>query len=449
MPGGGTNQGWSLDDFDLATQWPWLFVGFVAVLLLGLLLALALRAPHPRAPFAALVGVTAGLQTAQVSGIHIFCLAVAAWLLFGVTRERTGRPKFAEPLLVVTCAVLLACTALFGEMVNNRLTAIQLVMLAATAGCLAAFGSRVDLRPALLGVLTVISIGSLVGIMQYVGVIPYAGFLGTRRPIGIYVEPDWLGMYSAVALVIAYRVRTGKWRTPLVCVNLVALMLAAARAAWLAVIVICVLGWIITRCTDPSPSEEPRARGGERFLFIGAALVVVVALVASPKLLDSLVDRVAGTSASQPDVGAMARKQQTNSLLTLNSAAPWNGLGLSASGRVGVSGRIDYMGTAKNNVASNWVLGWWVEGGWLAVPLILFFLYSPIRRLNATSGMTMTVVLISSLFSNAMVIPISWFCMALCLMNTERRSDDLPAGQQRDRISGVDDRVPSDNLASR
>lgn len=410
-----------LGDVDLANQWPLVLIGLVVLLLAIILMTTLLQARHPRGPMAAVVGATAGLQTAQVGGLHVFCVAVAAWLLFGVLREPAGRPRVGRALAVVGCAAPLASTALTGEMVNSGRVAVQLMVLAATAACLAAFGTRADVRPALLGLLAVISVGCLVGLMQYVGVVPYAGFDGTRRPIGIYLEPDWLGMYSAVGLIIAFRIRTGRWRAPLVCLTSMALLLAAARAAWLAVVVVTVLGLVVSRFAGPASAEEPRPRIGDRRMIAGALVVVAVALVVSPKLQDSLLNRVVGTSTTQPDVSALARQQQNSSMLTLDARAPWNGLGLSASGRVGVSGRIAYLGTSDNNVASNWILGWWVDGGWLSLPLILMFVGATARRINVTSGLALAAVLVSSLFSNALMYPIAWFCVALCLMNTERR----------------------------
>jgi hypothetical protein len=56
-------------------------------------------------------------------------------------------------------------------------------------------------------------------------------------------------------------------------------------------------------------------------------------------------------------------------------------------------------------VASNWILGWWVDGGLLAIPLILLFAWAALTRLTTTSGLVLLAVLVNSLFSNAMLIP--------------------------------------------
>ena len=117
----------------------------------------------------------------------------------------------------------------------------------------------------------------------------------------------------------------------------------------------------------------------------------------------------------------MARNQQLESLWHLESIAPWNGLGISASGRVGVSGDITWIGQADNNVASNWVLGWWVDGKLLAVPLIALFVCAALIRANRVSGRILLLVLISSLFSNALYIPIAWLALGACLVSDRAR----------------------------
>ncbi|MDT7695023.1 MAG: hypothetical protein QOI75_4390 [Pseudonocardiales bacterium] len=406
--------------------WPLLLIGVSLLALVTTVLWVVAKLRNPSAPLAALVGATAGFQTAQVASIHVFCFAVALWLLIGALRRPRDRLRFGWPLLVVACASLLASTVLTGEMVNSKLVAIQLVLLAGTSACLIAFGSTEDVRPFLLGLLTVTSLACVAAVAQYAGVLPYKIYLGTHRPIGFYSEPDWLGMFSAVGLMIAFRNKIGWLRTPLVFLHVIVLLLAAARAAWLAVVVVAIVGYVVGKVTRRSgrTKAEP-LRGGFR-MAVGSIVVVLVALALSPELSDSLQSRIAGVSGGRTEVGAMARQQQNNSLLELESLAPWTGLGLSASGRVGVSGRIGYIGTSKNNIASNWLLGWWVDGGLFAIPIILLFLGAAARRVTVTSGLLLGVVLVSSLFSNATLIPISWLALAMCLMRTTPNDPDPP-----------------------
>lgn len=402
---------------DLSTQWPLLIVGLAGVALAAVAVAIALLAKEPRSPLAWGVGATAGLQTAQVVNVHAFCFATAAWVLFGVLRHRRGQARLVWPFLIVTAAGILASTALTGSMVNSQVTSIQLVVLAATAACVAAFADWEDIVAALRGLLAITSVACVAAVLQYIHVLPYAVYLGTRRPIGIYSEPDWMGMFAAVGLVLAYRAGKGSWRTPLILLHILALLLSAARAAWLAVVVVLVLGWLAAKITG-RPEKVERLPGGP-WAVAAVALAVVLTIVVNPSLGEALQSRLEGSSASRPDVSAMARLQQNNSLLKLESQAPWNGLGLTASGRVGVSGRITTLGTADSNVASNWLLGWWVDGGLLALGMILIFLWAACCRLSSTPGMLLTVVLVSSIFSNAMFIPISWFLLGICLARAE------------------------------
>jgi hypothetical protein len=407
-----------LTSFNLSLQWPLVLIAVSGLVFAVTVLAAVLPTDNPRPPLAALVGATAGLQTAQIGSMHVFCLAVAAWLVFGVFWKSHEPARWGWPLTIVLCVVPLAATVLTGELVNSKLVAIQLLLLAGMAGCLAAFVNRDDLRSMMMGLLAVTTLASVVAIGQYVGVVPYKVFLGTRRPIGIYAEPDWLGMFSAVGLFLAYRSKLGRWRTSVIMLHMVVLILAAARAAWLAVVIVGILGFLAVRITKRRDSEWVGSRANRWRTGAAMAVLVIAAMVASPSLRHSLADRITGLSTSRPDVSAMARQQQNNSLLVLEAQSPLTGLGLSASGRVGVSGSITYIGKARNNVASDWLLGWWVDGGVLSIPLILLFVHAGTRRLFTTSGMQMAVVLISSLFSNAMLIPIAWFTLGLCFAPT-------------------------------
>jgi hypothetical protein len=221
-------------------------------------------------------------------------------------------------------------------------------------------------------------------------------------------------MFSAVGLIIAFHITTGSLRVILFFLHLLVLVLAAARASWVAVVVVAIASYVIAKAAQ-KVKQNQRSRGGVRLAVLGAVFMAVV-LISSPTLQDSIQARIEGAVSGEMDVSARARQQQNSALLELAEAAPWNGLGLSASGRVGVSGRIEYIGEADNNVASNWVLGWWVDGGFLAVPLILLFIGAALRRLRTVSGQVLTTVLICSFFSNAILIPIAWMGLALCLL---------------------------------
>jgi hypothetical protein len=356
------------------------------------------------------VGVTGGLQTSQIGKVHYFCVAVVLWLLLGPLREPRRAVRLDHALLVPLSTGLLALTVLTGSLTNNPVVAVQLLLLACAATLFSAFGDADDVRAALAGLFLVTTYASLYGILQYVGVLPHELFEGQNRPIGIYLEPDWLGMFSAIGLLLSFHVRQPVPRYAAAAVNVVAVLLAAARASWIALAVVGVLALLTARRVP----ESDRPRGAWRLTGFGVAAGAVL-LASIPSLTTLLVTRLEGASTTGPDVSAKARQQQVASLLHLESIAPWNGLGLSASGRVGVSGPITYIGEAQNNVASNWVLGWWVDGKLLAVPLIAIFAVFAFVRLNRISGRVLAIVLISSLFSNAMYIPVAWLALGACL----------------------------------
>ena len=406
-----------MSSLDLAAQWPLLLIGAVLLVLVVVLLAVLLSAENPRAALAWTVGATAGLQSIQVAKVHLFCIVTVAWLLLGVVRNRREGVRFGWPLAVVAAAGLLASTVLEGELVNNPLLGVQLMLLAATAACLAAFGDELDMRQGMRGLLAVTTVACVFALLQYVHVLPYRVFLGTDRPIGIYAEPDYLGTFAAVGLLLAYRGVARRMRAPLLFMHAVVLLLASARAALLAVVVVGVVGYLVAKLRK-EPRRAERLPGGA-WTIVGGVVVVIGVIAASPSLQESLQSRLLGIdTGSSVDIGAQARKQQTASLLELESESPWNGLGLSASGRVGVSGHIAYLGTSDNSVGSNWLLVWWVEGGFLALPVILVFVIAAARRMSSTSGLLLAIVLVSSLFSNVLYFPIAWFALASCLTRT-------------------------------
>lgn len=403
----------------------------VLILLAGVvgaavLLVVALTSVDARRGLAVVVGVTGGLQTAQIAGgVHVFCLAVALWLLLGPLRERR-RPsvRLDASLLPPLCAGLLACTALTGALVNSPTVAVQLMLLATTAALLAVFADGRDVRAALQGLFLVTTYASAVGLLQYGGVLPHELFEGQNRPIGIYLEPDWLGMFSGIGLVLSFYVRHATVRYVAAVVNLGAVLLAAARAAWIAVALVAVVGVLLARLV---PADE-RPRGAWRLGAV-AAVAGAVMLLAVPELATFLLSRLEGASTADLDVSARARQQQLTSLRELEAIAPWNGLGLSASGRVGVSGRITYIGQADNSVASNWILGWWVDGKLLALPLIALFIGAAVVAARRVSGRVLLLVLISSLFSNALYIPVAWLALGACLADRRNGRD----GAETDR----------------
>lgn len=354
------------------------------------------------------LGASAGFQTASLGHFHMFTLLALVYGFLPRSVEQPGVHKRRAAFIVVSTAVLCASTP-YGALVTNRNLSVQFLLLALSAAAVLLNANAHDIRKICAGLLFVITSSSAIGVAQYVHLLPMTLFAGDPRPTGLYLEPDWLGLYAAVGLVMAIQ---GQYRNryALIAVNSAALLLATARAAWLAVIValmVGVLGFLLSR-------EKWRRAGTVRALAI-SAVCLVLGFTSSGTLRTNIEHRVVAISSGSLDVSARARQQQHDGLLQLASQKPWHGFGISAEGRVGVSGRLDYGSGGGNSVASNWILGWWVDSGLLALPIITFFLCSALWRPSATANLMFLVVLTNSLFSNAVAYPLTWLTLALAL----------------------------------
>jgi hypothetical protein len=382
----------------------------------GLAILLIVVAHHARTSILiAVTGFSAAFLDLQVFRVHVFSgLAVITLLALLAAGQRMDW----RPVLLVTPAVLLvAATVLIGDLVNNPLLAAQLLLLAIPATLLAGVLDNERRSHLLHGLLAGITLSSLVAVLQFLGVLDveliHQDISSLGRPSGLYPEPDWLGLMSALGLLLSPRVRNS--RAALIAVlslNSAALLLAFARAAWVALALTVVLSAVV-KALQVRRDEEKRIPLGA-LLLVGATLAP--AILSSDALRSDLslrFDQILGGGVS--DVSANARLSQIDSLVTLADSAPWYGHGLSASGRVGVSGLIYRSGTYDNNVASNWILGMWVDAHYLAVPLVLLMLFTSALSFLRLEGRLLAVVLLNSLFSNALFFPVVWVCLALAL----------------------------------
>lgn len=396
----------------------------VALAAVGILVVLASRSRLTLTSI--LVGFSSGLIAVQVHGVNAFSIAVCLWVLPRAGRHRDS--KFALVLLAVT--IPLASTALTGDLVNSTRLAAQLVILALGAGAICWLADEEDYQHLLRGLLAACSLGSIVAILQVAGLIPShlwnMGEISTLgRPTGIYPEPDWLGMFAAVGFILAWRLSSSwRFRELVFGLNVCACALSFARAAWVGAVGAILLAWFVSKVAGRRHHDASTRRRDIRIL-VTSALIGCIGLGTLPQLRAELVDRASSiVSRSQDDVSGKARLQQTVALNQLASTAPWNGHGLSASGRVGVSGKLYTTGTVDNNVASNWILGMWVDGKYLSLGLVALLLFAAARRFMTIAGQCLALVLIASLFSNAVFMPITWLLVGLCLSG--QRSAEAP-----------------------
>lgn len=402
---------------------------FGSALFAGLVLLVVLGSRRTVAGW--LVGGAGVLMGAQVGGVHVFTIATVVWVLFTPKgrHDRDGRA-----LLLVGSAVLLSTSVLFGDLVNSRTLALQLVALAFNAAMIAVRAEAQDVAAMLRGALVVITVGGVVGLLQVFGVIPlelwHINVSSIGRPTGIWPEPDWMGLMGALGLVLAWRLPLAPL-TRVVCLSVsgASFVLAFARAAWVA-LAVCV---VVALVAGALSRRREKVAGRGRVLAVVVLLVVgVVGLTASPELRSDLGRRVDSlTSSAAGDVSGQARVQQIEGLLFLSESALPFGHGLSASGRVGVSGRLLLSGDSPNNVASNWILALWVDGALLALPLIGFLLYFALRGVRLLPGQLLVVVLVNSLFSNAVFMPVAWLVLGLAMQALERPKRQAPIRPER------------------
>lgn len=391
-----------------------------------------------------LAGASAGLFSVQIENVHLFTPIVFAWFLAraGHKETRLGWQIFALPIACIPIAL----TVFLGDLVVNPGLSLQLMALAVSAALLASGWTEEVRRPIMLGLLSATSASATLGLLQVAHVVPtdlwHVEVSALGRPTGFYPEPDWLGLFAAVGTLLAWRLPLQPTlRMALVLVNLSALILAFARAAWLGAgvaAVIAIMVWLRTR----SPGDRLMGTGktGRLRALCLTVFALLVAMTSLPDLRRDLLTRLGSTlTAQSDDVSAQARVQQNRTLGALADSAPWHGHGLSASGRVGVSG-IFYSDQSSNSVASNWALGLWVDAAWLAIPFFLLVIYLTFASLKRIEGMLLIAVLTNSFFSNALFQPVTWMLLGVIIataspMNKSRSREGLSSTRARGRTA--------------
>lgn len=392
-----------------------------AVVFLGFSLLWAFPAEKRQSILAFAIGASAGLIAAQVVQVHLFTIMVVVWALLGQRTSLTWTPR--EVVMVLSAAVLLASTALYGELVNSPTLGLQLIALAISASLIVIYGSKFSVTRMLYGLLAVTSAASFWALLQVVGLAPndawHLDVSALGRPTGFYPEPDWLGMFSGIGITLAWRLPlTRGLRIILIVANLSVWILAFARAAWVAVVAAAALAFVVhlIRESRTAGNEPKRARSGRVAALAIAAAAGTIAFYAIPSLHSDVLNRLSRTLVARADdVSAQARVQQNEGLFHLAATAPWNGWGISSSGRVGVSGILNLSGDARNNVGSNWIVSMWVDGAWLALPVIAVLLLAAILSVRTIQSQLLVLTLLSSIFSNATFQPITWLLVGACL----------------------------------
>lgn len=400
---------------------------FVAALL-ALSLLLAMKPAARGKLLAALVGMGAGLIGVQIAQVHLFTILLLIWVLFSKRASRSIIP--IEAAMIVVAAALLASTVLFGELVNSPTLGLQLIALAGCAALIVIFASPSDVTVMLYGLLIMTSASSVFGLLQVVGIAPYDAWhlsiSAIGRPTGLYSEPDWLGMMAGVGLVLAWRLPLRRWvRILLILANMSAWVLAFARAAWIAVVASALLAAGVYLLSRKKADSRPTQKSGRLVATGLSGVAAILAFTFIPSLHDNLVTRLSQTlRVADNDVSAQARVAQNDGLNYLASTSPWYGWGLSSSGRVGLTGRLNY-GESRNNVGSNWLISFWVDGGVLSVGLLLVLAVAIALTLRTIQAQLLVLVLLNSFFSNAVFQPVTWLLLGLCLAVVRTRREEI------------------------
>lgn len=380
---------------------------------------------------AVLIGASAGLVGAQVMKVHIFTILVVVWCL--IPREGANKGWDKKATLLMLCSAILAATALIGDLTVSPTLALQLLALTGSASILIYRGTRQDRTDILYGLFAIASLSSILGVLQVAKVVPieiwhvHVSSLG--RPIGLYSEPDWLGLFSGLALILAWRLpMPAPLRTLCILVNGAAFVFAFARAAWLGVAVAVALAIAANIVTKKRETLAIPGKGRWPALVI-LGVVGAAFLAVNPAFAQDFSTRLQGTvSVSQADISGQARVRQIDGLMEMAETAPWYGHGLSANGRVGVFGGVNTgdAGDSSNAVNSNWVLAMWVDGKLLALPIMALLIVVALKACRSLPGQLLVMVLVNSLFSNATFQPITWLLGALAFTISSDRKESLP-----------------------
>jgi hypothetical protein len=407
-----------------------------AITVLVLILVATLKARTSLLAF--MVGATGALIGVQVLEVHAFTITVVLWVVMG---QRTFDPRSVKFVVaIMVAAAIMATTAIVGDLVVSPTLALQLLALAGSASLILAFSAASDRRQMIMGLLAFATLSSFVGVLQVLKIAPveiwHASVSAIGRPIGLYSEPDWLGLFAGLGLIIAWRspIRPAL-RTIAITLNGASLVLAFARAGWVAVVASVAIVIFATMFIKRQRGNTGGRRGAVGLLALGALGVFLFA----PQLVSDLTNRLANTlspGAAGPDISGQARVNQIASLTELANSAPFYGHGLSASGRVLVFGGIDTGSGGGNAVSSNWLLGLWVDGAFLSLPLIAVFLVAAARTGQKLAGQLLVVALINSLFSNVFFSPITWMLIALCLADLIHREGQVSSSQSSERGRG-------------
>ena len=358
----------------------------------------------------AAIGASGGLPYFQIFNLHGFTILCFLFILKKHNREngQTVRTHY----LFFSC-VLMALTSLWGDLVNNRLLSIQLLLLSLSAIIVVTKSDKYDIRNIIYGFVVIQTISSVFAFGQVFRLIPglyYDTAFSGGRPTGLHLEPDWLGIYSSCALIILLTKNfVFRIKSLLIILNTFALIFSGCRGAWVSLVIVLIIFLFIKFVRGVNDSSLRKTKN--KFKQILPLLFFIVLLEESIRLLIS--ERVNGLFSNSVDISAKARILQNETMLNLIKEGQIYGHGLSASGNIGVLGGLSVNGT--NSVGSNWALTLLVDCGIFAMPFFLLLIYVVFKNKTLTGLLVFLNIMSNALISNVFYQPIFWLFLALAM----------------------------------
>ena len=358
----------------------------------------------------ALIGVTGGLPYFQIFNVHYFTICCFLFILKKHNREIGLATK---TLYLFFSCILMALTSLWGDLVNNKLLSIQLLLLSLSVVIVVIKSDKFDIRNIVYSFVVIQTISSVFALGQMFGLVQglyYDSAFSGGRPTGLHVEPDWLGIYVGCALIVLLTTNlVFKTRWLLVSLNSFALIFSGCRGAWVSLVIVFIISLLIKFIRGSNNSSRLDTKN--RFKLILTVLIFSIFVEESIRLLIS--ERVNGIFSSSMDSSTTARILQNETMLNLLKEGQIYGHGLSASGNIGVLGGLTTNGT--NSVGSNWVLTLLVDCGILAIPFFLLIIHLVFRNKTLTGLLVFLNIMSNALISNVFFQPVFWLFLAIVM----------------------------------
>lgn len=366
-----------------------------------LLLSLLIWLCHRK--FGLLIGVIACVPTfdLEIGGNTYRSILLLTILILVFKSVKLSNQQIRNFTLCLIAFLPLYVSSFLGEYTNSTLVAFQFLLLGIGSYLLVSIvadDKPMDdfLNDFLIGIILVGVINSIFAFLQILRLSDDAvlGNLYHDRPSGLYLEPDFLGFFSAISLVALHYVRKKSLTLLTLFPLLFSLITSLARAAWISLCVFLIFYVFF---------KEGISKSIIRLLsliFVSFTFFVLIIDFLPKSQVGVVQERLQSISVQKStDSARLARIRQWEGLNQLAANSPWYGAGLTASGRVLMQGAIANQKTT-NNVGSNWILSLWAEAKYLAIPYFLYIFRAVLITRKSPLQPILLVIFINSCFTN-------------------------------------------------